>query len=263
MSIELETLIEFLTGSKMTPSDVPWWLLRAEDVRVIRAWAGETLPAGVQCSLMKVLRTALATAIPEEGAGQDHPAVSVVVRRGNRHAAMRGLGPREARRLLEMSRSAEHAAALRDTAIVSLMLLAGLRRSEIVGLQVGDYDEDDGHLVVKTGRRGLRSVILMGECRDDLEAWIAERGGFSGPMFARFNCRGAIVAAGLGVSSVNRVLARRCDEAGGLAATPKELRGRFLWQTQLASRRDERPPCRYYQDENGVPAWTQASMPSV
>ncbi|HLF77273.1 MAG TPA: tyrosine-type recombinase/integrase [Dehalococcoidia bacterium] len=263
MSPELETLIEFLTGSKMTPDAVPWWLLRAEDVRVIRSWAGEALPAASQLALMKALRTVLATCTPEEEVASERTPVSVVVRRGTRRLVSRGLGPREARRLLEMSRTAEDATALRDAAIVSLMLLAGLRRAEIVGLQVGDYDEDDGRLVVHSGRRGLRSVILMGECRGDLEAWIEARGGFSGPLFVRFNCKGSMIATGLSTSSVNRVLNRRCREAGGLVATPSELRGRFLWQLQLAGRRDERPPCRYYQDENGVPAWTLSSLAAV
>jgi len=175
----------------------------------------------------------------------------------------RGLAPREARLLLGVCREASDRAAPLDAAILSVMLLAGLRRQEVVGLQIGDYDEEDGRLTVRSERRQLRSVLLVGECRNDLDGWLAQRGHFSGPLFTQFDHRGELIPAALKPSAVNRLLARRCEQAGGLRVTPRDLRARFLWQLKLAGRRDERPPCRYYQDENGQPAWTLASMPLV
>ncbi len=263
MSLELEALIEFLTGSKMTPAAVPWWLLRAEDLRVIRSWANETLPAAAQKSLLRALRGILRTTVPEEEETTFKAPVPKLVRSTRRRVLSRGMAAQEARTLLETCREAGDGVGLRDASILSLMLLAGLRRQEVVNLQLGDYDDDDGRLIVRSARRQLRSVILMGECRDDIEAWLAHRGGFSGALFVRFDSQGEVVPVGLKASAVNRLLARRCLDAGGLAVTPRDLRGRFLWQMQLAARHDERPPCRYYQDENGQPAWTLASMPSV
>jgi integrase/recombinase XerD len=264
MSLELEALIEFLTGSKMSAEAMPWWLLRAEDVRVIRSWANETLPAAAQRSLLRALRGILRSSAPVEDDLTFKPPVQELVRvTRRRRVQSRGMAPREAKTLLEMCRESGDGVGLRDAAIFSLMLLAGLRRQEVVNLQIGDYDDDDGRLIVRSARRQVRSVILMGECRDDIEAWLEHRGGFSGALFVRFDALGEVVPVGLKASAVNRLLAVRCQAAGGLRVTPRDLRGRFLWQMQLAVRHDERPPCRYYQDENGQPAWTLASMPSV
>jgi integrase len=263
MSLELEALTEFLTGSKLTTESVPWWLLRAEDVRVIRAWARATLPAASQRSLLKALRAVLAHAVADDDEiSSGRRPLKVNLSSAGWTIQRHGLGARESRLLLETSREAVDAAAARDTAVISLLLLAGLKRPEIVRLQTGDYDEDDGHLSVRSPGRSLRSVMLQGECRDDMDAWLRQRGNASGPIFLRFNSKRLLLMTGLSSSSVNRILSRRCSEAGGLAATPSELRSRFLRQLQLAGRRDERPPCRYYQDENGTPAWTLASMAS-
>jgi hypothetical protein len=65
---------------------------------------------------------------------------------------------------------------------------------------------------------------------------------------------------GLTPPAVNRLLAKRSDLAGCAGITPRDLRGRFLRDLQAASR--ERPRCRYYQDENGQPAWVLASSSS-
>ena len=163
VTLELEALIEFLTGSKMTPVAMPWWLLRSEDVRVIRSWAGETLPVAAQRSLLRTLRGILRSATPD---GDDQTSVPLVrdFARGNRARVLsRGLAPREARLLLDLCRDANDGTALRDATILSLMLLAGLRRQEVVDLQIGDYDEEAGRLIVRSARAQMRSVMLMGE----------------------------------------------------------------------------------------------------
>jgi integrase len=263
VSLELEALIEFLTGSKTAAAVMPWWLLRAEDVRVIRSWAGEALPAPSQRSLLRALRGILRHSEPDQEDLAVKPPVIEMMRSCRSRVLSRGIAPREARLLLDVCREASDCAALRDAAVVSLMLLAGLRRQEVVDLQIGDYDEEDGRLIVRSTRHQVRSVILMGECRDHLEAWLSQRGHFSAPVFVRFESGGDVLPAGLKPSAVNRLLARRCQEAGGMCVTPRDLRARFLWQMQLAGRRDERPPCRYYQDESGQPAWTLASMAFV
>ena len=59
MSTELEAVAEFLTGNRLSVVSLPWQALRNEDLRVLRDWAGETLPFPSQCRLMRDLRRAL------------------------------------------------------------------------------------------------------------------------------------------------------------------------------------------------------------
>jgi hypothetical protein len=72
-------------------------------------------------------------------------------------------------------------------------------------------------------------------------------------MVAALSPQGEVQLRGITPPAVNRLLARRAAQAGCAGVTPRDLRGRFLRELQAASR--ERPRCRYYQDENGQPAW--------
>jgi integrase len=173
------------------------------------------------------------------------------------------IAARPARLLLEVCRDATDATAKRDCAVISLMLLAGLRRQELVGLQRGDYDDADGRIEVKSRRGGRRSVLLEGECRFDIEAWLGRRGGGSGPLFLAFASTGETLPKGIAASTVNRILSRRCSEAGLDGLTPRVLRGRFVWQLQAGTRQGGGQRCRYYLAEDGQPGWALSSLGAV
>jgi integrase/recombinase XerD len=254
MSAELEVVAEFLTGNRLAVASLPWQSLRNEDVRVLRDWAGETLPFSTQRRLMRDLRRALRHPLEgEDGTvlrSEVSPAVLRVLRRA---AAPSRMALREVNLLLEACDADPNVEGARDAAVVALMLHAGLRRREIIDLQRGDYDDEDGRIKV-TSRRGLaRSVILEGRTRAAVERWLRLRGAWSGPLIAALNTRGEVQLRGLTPAAVNRLLARRAAGAGCGAITPRDLRARFLRDLQSTSR--ERPRCRYYQDENGQAGW--------
>jgi integrase len=141
-----------------------------------------------------------------------------------------------------------------------LLLLAGLRRRELIGLRRGDYDESDGRIEVKTRRGERRSILLEGDCRGDLEHWLAERGSGGGPLVLAYNSSGAPVPRGIAASTVNGIVARRCAEAGLDGMTPGLLRSRFVWQLQSGSRQGNGSRCRYYLAEDGQPGWVLSSL---
>jgi integrase len=254
MSAELEAAAEFLTGSRLAVVSLPWQALRNEDVRVLRDWAGETLPFPAQRRLMRDLRRALRREFEAEEAGVPGTEVSPAFLRALRRSSLpSALGQRTAKLLLEACELDESTEGARDAAVIALMLSAGLRRSEVVALQRGDYEDEDGRVKIAS-RRGLaRSVILEGRTRAAVERWLRQRGAWSGPMVAALSPQGEVQLRGITPPAVNRLLARRAAQAGCAGVTPRDLRGRFLRELQAASR--ERPRCRYYRDENGQPAW--------
>jgi hypothetical protein len=75
-------------------------------------------------------------------------------------------------------------------------------------------------------------------------------------LIAALTPHGEVQMRGITPSAINRLLAKRSDQAGCTGITPRDLRGRFLRELQSASR--ERLLGRYYQDENGQPAWVLA-----
>jgi integrase len=262
MGVELETVAEFLTGSPAGSDTLPWSLLRRDDLRVVQRWAGEALPPPAERRLIRELRAAIrdAPAPEDESASARHASRLRPSRRGDRAAVP--ISTRAARLLLQLCHDATDATASRDCAVISLLLLAGLRRQELIGLQSGDYDEADGRIEVRS-RGTRRSVLLEGECRADVERWLGRRGSGQGPLFLAFASTGGPLPRGIAASTVNRILSRRGAEAGLHDLTPAALRRRFLLQLQARSRQGAGPRCRYYVSEDGQPGWALASLASV
>ena len=80
----------------------------------------------------------------------------------------------------------EDAAGRRDYAIVRCLYDLGLRRGELVGLDLEDVDIDGGRLrILGKGRTEKESLTLPTETADALSSWLAIRGQFatSGPLF--------------------------------------------------------------------------------
>lgn len=257
LSTELENVAEFLTGNRMAALTLPWQALRSEDVRVLRDWAGETLPFPMQRRLMRDLRQALRQPVEAEDQQVYRSEVTPSVLRAlRRSVAASKLAGRQARRLLDACEADQTLEGARDAAVIALMLGAGLRRQEVVALQRGDFEDEDGRIKV-VSRRGLaRSVILEDQTRAAVEGWLRLRGAWSGPLIAALTPHGDVQMRGITPSAINRLLDKRTTLAGCTGITPRDLRGRFLRDLQAASR--ERPRCRYYQDENGQPAWVLA-----
>lgn len=262
MSAELETIAEFLTGNGMSSGALPWRALGGEDLRVVRRWAGDTLPLPAERRLLRELRQV----IRDAGTQDDPDALAArpqVLRSRRRRETDAPLPARTVRLLLDLCRDARDATARRDCAIISLLIMAGLRRQEVVELRRGDYDDADGRIEVTTRRGGRRCVLLEGDCRGDVERWLAERGSGGGPLFLAYDASGAPVPRGIVGPTVNRVLTRRCTEAGIEGLTPSQLRGRFLWERRAGTRQGGGPRGRYYLGEDGQPGWVLSSLASV
>jgi integrase/recombinase XerC len=96
-------------------------------------------------------------------------------------------GPRQDRKLphflgtdalaqLLAAPAADQPLGLRDRAILETLYSAGLRVGELVRLDVGDVDLDDGTAIVR-GKGKRERLALLGEpCADAIRAWLAARG---------------------------------------------------------------------------------------
>jgi integrase/recombinase XerD len=77
---------------------------------------------------------------------------------------------------------------LRDLAIFQVLLRTGLRVSELLSLDLDQYDDKHFKNVRRKGRKVSRSVFLAREARDALVAYVdGERGRDPGPLFRSVN----------------------------------------------------------------------------
>ncbi|MFN8545525.1 MAG: tyrosine-type recombinase/integrase [Candidatus Binatia bacterium] len=72
---------------------------------------------------------------------------------------------------------------LRDHAAIAVLLGSGLRVSELLGLDVGQYTGRGFKKVLAKGGRIRDVVPVKADAREVIEAWLAERGEKPGPIF--------------------------------------------------------------------------------
>jgi integrase/recombinase XerC len=113
--------------------------------------------------------------------------------------------------------------AVRDRALLHLLFDLALRRGEVVGLDLADFDAAAGTLaVLGKGRTAKVSLTLPAETRAALEAWVRLRGAEPGPLFRSLDRahKGDGRLSGTGLYLVVRDLGRRA----GLRVWPHGLR---------------------------------------
>lgn len=118
-----------------------------------------------------------------------------------------------ARRVDGLEDPRDHAAALRDVAIIEVLYAAGIRVSEACGLDIGDIDRDRGLLQVLGKGGKQRSAPIGAPAARALEAWLAER-----PLLAAPTAGLALFVGDRGARIDPRVVRRIVHRA--LAAVP-------------------------------------------
>jgi integrase/recombinase XerC len=108
----------------------------------------------------------------------------------------RGPGGPGVRRLLAVLDGRPGAKGARDLAILRLLYDLGLRRSEVVELDLADVDLEAGRVAVRgKGRTQKVSLSLPAATAAALARWLALRGAAAGPLFTNFDRAGRGAAA--------------------------------------------------------------------
>lgn len=118
----------------------------------------------------------------------------------------------------------------RDAAIFALMAYAGLRRSEVAGLNVGDYSPHNGQLIVRLGKgQKQRELLLPMPARPLLRQWLHHRGNAPGALFRHLaKNNNLIVTKSLNAQNIYSLLRRRAKQAGIAHCSPHDLRRTFV-----------------------------------
>jgi site-specific recombinase XerD len=119
-------------------------------------------------------------------------------------------------------------AGIRDAAILGLLYGIGLRRSELVRLDVADFDSGDGVLTIKGKGRQARSVYVVEETRTVLDRWLRVRGIVTGPMFFPLTKSGHLVPKRLTCEGIAQILTKRARAANVERFSCHDLRRSFV-----------------------------------
>lgn len=232
MESALRKVATILAGESCDPEKIDWSQIRAYHLDAVRAALLEKkqAPATVNLALaaMKgVARAAWALEMITDAELMRIRGVSLV--KGHRVPAGRDVQRSEVARLFEACADGTSGGA-RDAAVFALMVGAGLRRAEVVGLYFHDYNRESGRLMVRGKGNKERALYLANGTAEALDAWLAYRGDGAGPLFFPVIKGGHVEhkAAGITPQALYFALKKRAERAGLKSFSPHDLRRAFV-----------------------------------
>ena len=226
----LLTIVALLTDGAADCFTLPWYLLRYQHTQAVRALlAARYAPATVNkhlAALRGVLKEAWRLGLME--AADYQRAVDLPGVRSGTLPRGRALTPGELRALFAECAD-DSPAGVRDAALLAVLYGGGLRRGEIVSLDMSDYLPATGALTIRHGKGDkARIVYLTGGAQGAMAAWTRLRGGDHGPLFPPINKGGRVTARRMTDQAVLAMLQRRAVKAGVGHFSPHDLRRTFI-----------------------------------
>jgi site-specific recombinase XerD len=226
MAGALATLAELLTG-QVDPHYVAWHQLRFQHIKLLRTTLAERLAPSTAnrhlAALRGVLKAALKLHLMDVIAGQDALDEATTIK-GSRVPKGRSLSSGEILALMNSCVADQTAAGVRDAAIIGLLYGCGLRRSELVALEVESFKPVDSSIVIRGKGNKERTLYVQSGAREALTDWLAIRGERPGALFWRIRRGGYIIRERLTPQAVLDILTRRRRQAGVARFSPHDLR---------------------------------------
>ena len=227
----LETIARLMTGGELDALNFPWYELRFQHTAAIRARLQESgSKAATVNRVLSALRGVLKAAWRLELMNSDdyHRAADVKSVEGSTIPAGRELASGEIAALMADCENDPTPAGARDAAIIGLMYAGGLRRAEVVTLDLESYAPETGRLVVHGKRNKERTVYLINGAARAMADWLALRGDLAGPLFLAINKGGNIQPGRMTDQAIYNMLAKRAAGAGVKEFSPHDLRRTFV-----------------------------------
>ncbi|MBW2695976.1 MAG: tyrosine-type recombinase/integrase [Deltaproteobacteria bacterium] len=235
----LERIVGLLTRDEGDILAMPWASLRYEHTQAIRAGlcrevsprTGNPLSPAYINKTLAALRGVLKEAwrLGLMSAEDMQRASDIDAVRGAALPAGRALTIGEKQALSGVCQADPSPGGPRDAAIFVLGMAAGLRRAEMVGLDLDDYDTETGEVRVRRGkgRKGRVTHISPG-CRAALADWLGLRGDAPGPLLCPVNRGQRITNRRMSDHAILLVCRKRSTQAGIPPFSPHDMRRTFI-----------------------------------
>jgi integrase len=210
----------------------PWAALRYQHTQAIRSQLESRYSAATANKMLSSLRGVLKEAwqLGQMSAEDYQRAINIKAVKGSKASQAekgRHLSQGELTAMLATCMDGTKAGA-RDAAIISIGYLCGLRRAELVGLQLDDYNAEACTLTVRAGKGNKERVVPVGNgALDALKDWLHVRGPWAGPLFYRIRQNDVLTGDGLTTQAIYTILQARAAAAGVKHFSPHDLRRTF------------------------------------
>jgi integrase/recombinase XerD len=220
-----------LTGGRLTAEDLPWAALGYQHMMALRAALTQHYAPATANRILTAVRSVLKEcrqlgliSLEQQMRVSDIPPI-----RGERLPKGRMLTSDELTKLFRVCAEDLGAIGRRDAALLAILYGTGLRRSEVVGLDLCDHDATTGALIVRAGKGNKDRQLFTGSgAAQAVREWLAIRGHAPGPLFVPINKSGRLIARRLSDKAIVHILKERATEAAIKAFSPHDLRRSFI-----------------------------------
>ena len=188
MKQALRVIAEMLTDKETDPASLPWWNIQYQHTQAIRSRLMERYSPASTNNMLAALRGVLRESwrLGFMDAETFHRAIDIKTVKGNTIPKGRSVGSGEINALVEDCFADPSPSGIRDAAILALLYAAGLRRSEVVSLDLAHYDTENGGLkIVASKGNTARTADLGNGAKSAMTLWITVRGDMAGPLVYR------------------------------------------------------------------------------
>jgi integrase len=223
----LDTMAGLLTAQRFDMQTLDWSALRYQHTTALRTILADLYAPATANKMLAALRGVLQEAwrLGKMSAEEFRRAADLPAVRGSTLPRGRAVSRPELVSLFEACALDKTPAGRRDAAILAVLYNCGLRRSELVALDVDDYDPEEGSVTVQSGKgRKARISYATEVSHRAIQAWLQLRTSNPGPMFTPINKAGKIAVRRMSDQAVRKLLLKRAAQAGVAHFSPHDLR---------------------------------------
>lgn len=229
MGSALRALARLVSHSTLSPTEIRWWELTPSDVARLRlALSAEATAPSTGRLRLAALRGVLRECWQAGLISSDryHRTVDVRPVPGTRTGRGRVVTPSEIRALLQAC--AASAQGQRDRAMLALLFGLGMRRSELIKLDVSDLNLESGRVTIE-GKGGRERVEYLTTSGIGLvRQWLAARSGKPGPLLNPVVRDHAVTDRPLSAQTIYDSVQRLSRVAGIKRFSPHDARRTFI-----------------------------------
>ena len=230
MGDALDLIARLLTSGLQSALELPWGQLRFQHTAAVRSHLAEKYAPSTANKMLSALRGAMKAAwrLGQIEANEYQKAVDISAVIGESLPAGRSLAIGELVSLMDVCGRDKGVLGARDSAIIALLYGCGLRRAELVTLDVADYDATAGTLKVRGKRNKQRMVPVVGGAQAALDDWLGRRGKAEGALFVPSRKGGRLQSGRMTTHAIYKLLLLRAEQANVAHFSPHDFRRTFV-----------------------------------
>jgi integrase len=230
MRHSLDAIASLLSNGECDALTLDWSKLRYQHTAAIRAALKQRLAPATANKMLVALRRVLTEARKLDLIDAEAYAQAVDIPSIKQSGKLRGraLTASEITALMEVCQPEEGAIALRDLALIAILRGGGIRRTEVVALQLRDFQRSTGALEIRDGKGNQDRMVYLPEgASARVEEWLEVRGEEPGSLLCPVRKGGKVQLRQMHSDAVLKIVRRRAQQAGIESFSPHDFRRTF------------------------------------